>query len=92
MSASPTGLDSGVVDIAASSNAVAAVKEDGTVVVWGTCTNGENIVPEFESKPVELYGGRYHFTALMDDGEVISWATTPMVRHPSRHPSTIRRS
>ena len=37
----PDGLDSGVVDIAASSNAVAAVKEDGTVVVWGTCTNGE---------------------------------------------------
>ena len=69
----PEGLDSGVVDIAASSNAVAAVKEDGTVVVWGTCTNGENNVPAFESKPVELYGGRYHFTALMDDGEVISW-------------------
>ena len=69
----PAGLDSGVVDIAASSNAVAAVKEDGTVVVWGTCTNGEDQVPTFESKPVELYGGRYHFTALMDDGEVISW-------------------
>ena len=69
----PDGLDSGVVDIAASSNAVAAVKEDGTVVVWGTCTNGEKNVPAFESKPVELYGGRYHFTALMDDGEVISW-------------------
>ena len=58
---------------ASSNTAVAAVKEDGTVVVWGTCTNGENNVPAFESKPVELYGGRYHFTALMDDGEVISW-------------------
>ena len=69
----PDGLSSGVVDIAASSNAVAAVKEDGTVVVWGNATNGEANVPEFESKPVELYGGRYHFTALMDDGEVISW-------------------
>ena len=72
----PEGLDSGVVDIAASSNAVAAVKEDGTVVVWGTCTNGENNVPAFESKPVELYGGRYHFTALMDDGEVICLPAT----------------
>ena len=81
----PEGLDSGVVDIAASSNAVAAVKEDGTVVVWGTCTNGENNVPAFESKPVELYGGRYHFTALMDDGEVISWP-------PFRPPSMRRRS
>ena len=45
----PEGLESGVVDIAASSNAVAAVKEDGTVVVWGTLTNGEGNVPDFES-------------------------------------------
>ena len=37
------------------------------------CDAGENVIPAFESKPVELYGGRYHFTALMDDGEVISW-------------------
>ena len=42
----PDGLDSGVVDIAASSNAVAAVKEDGTVVVWGTCTNGEKLTAQ----------------------------------------------
>lgn len=51
----PAGLESGVVDIAATSNAVAAVKDDGTVVVWGTCTNGEDKIPTFESKPVELY-------------------------------------
>lgn len=69
----PAELSSGVVDIAASSNAVAAVKEDGSVIVWGNCDYSENIVPAFESKPVEIYGGRYHFTALMDDGEVISW-------------------
>lgn len=69
----PEELSSGVVDIAATSNAVAAVKEDGSVIVWGNCDAGENVIPAFESKPVELYGGRYHFTALMDDGEVISW-------------------
>lgn len=69
----PEELSSGVVDIAASSNAVAAVKEDGSVVIWGNCEKGESNVPAFESKPVELYGGRYHFTALMEDGEVISW-------------------
>ncbi len=69
----PESVSSGVVDIAATSNAVAAVKEDGSVVVWGNCDAGENNIPAFESKPVELYGGRYHFTALMDDGEVISW-------------------
>mgnify|MGYP004559621565 CR=1 FL=1 len=69
----PEELSSGVVDIAATSTAVAAVKEDGSVVVWGNCDSHENVIPSFESKPVELYGGRYHFTALMDDGEVISW-------------------
>ncbi len=69
----PESVSSGVVDIAATSNAVAAVKEDGSVVVWGNCDMGEDKIPSFESKPVELYGGRYHFTALMDDGEVISW-------------------
>jgi len=69
----PESLSSGVVDIAATSNAVAAVKEDGSIVIWGNCDKGENKLPEFVSKPVELYGGRYHFTALMDDGEVVSW-------------------
>lgn len=69
----PESLGSGVVDIAATSNAVAAVKEDGSIVIWGNCDKGEDKLPEFESKPVELYGGRYHFTALMDDGEVVSW-------------------
>jgi len=69
----PASLSSGVVDIAASSNAVAAVKEDGSIVVWGNCDKGEDQVPAFDSRPVELYGGRYHFTALLENGEVVSW-------------------
>lgn len=69
----PAGLDSGVVDIAASGFTVAAVKEDGSITVWGNCDKGEDKLPTFVSKPVELYGARYHFTALMDDGEVVSW-------------------
>lgn len=73
VSSIPESLSSGVVDIAASSNAVAAVKEDGSIVIWGNCDKGEEKIPEFVSKPVELYGGRYHFTALMEDGEVVSW-------------------
>lgn len=69
----PEGLDSGVVDIASTSNSVAAVKEDGTIVVWGTCTKGESKVPEFEGKPVQIVGGRYHYTVLLDNGKVVSW-------------------
>lgn len=74
ISAIPAGLESGVIDIAATSNTVAAVKEDGTIVVWGNCEKGENKVPEFGGLlPRELYGGRYHYAAIMDDGEVVAW-------------------
>ncbi|MBR2067024.1 MAG: ABC transporter permease subunit [Solobacterium sp.] len=69
----PEGLDKDVVDISASGETMAAVKNDGKITVWGNVTHGENNIPEFESKPVEIYGGRYHYTALMDDGAVISW-------------------
>lgn len=69
----PENLKSGVVDIAASGDTMAAVKEDGKITVWGNITHGENNVPETESKPVEIYGGRYHYTALMENGDVISW-------------------
>lgn len=62
-----------VVDIAASSQCVAAVDETGKVWVWGVSTSGEKNVPEMPAKPVKIYGGRYHFTALLENGEVISW-------------------
>ncbi len=62
-----------VVDIAATSSAVAAVTDEGEVYVWGNATKGEAEVPETASKIVKLYGGRYHFTAQLEDGSVISW-------------------
>ena len=69
----PANLSSGVVDIAATGETMAAVDENGKITVWGNCTHGENVVPESESRPVELYGGRYHYTALMENGDVFSW-------------------
>lgn len=69
----PSNLSSGVVDIAASGETMAAVDEKGKITIWGSGTHGERNVPEFESKPVEIYGGRYHYTALMDNNDVISW-------------------
>ena len=62
-----------VVDIAASSQCIAAVDDTGKVWVWGVSTHGEKNVPEMSAKPVKIYGGRYHFTALLEDGEVVSW-------------------
>jgi len=62
-----------VVDIASTSKTVAAMTDDGQVFVWGNATKGENKLPEFSSKPVKLYGGRYHYTALLEDGSVVTW-------------------
>ena len=68
----PEGLDN-VVDIAATGNTVAAVDADGKITVWGSLSDGLGEVPEMNSKPVELYGGIKHYTALLENGEVISW-------------------
>lgn len=70
----PAALDGKkVVDIAATSKTVAAITEDGQVVVWGNPSRGEAAVPELAGKPVHLYGGRYHYTALLDNGDVVTW-------------------
>lgn len=62
-----------VVDITATNSTVAAVTEDGDIVVWGNASNGEKVVPEMSAAPVEIYGGRYHYTVLCEDGSVYSW-------------------
>ena len=84
----PENLSSGVVDIAATGNTCAAVDENGKITVWGSLEKGLGNVPEFDSKPVELYGGLYHYTALLENGEVVSWgdnthkqATVPQSVH-----------
>ena len=68
----PEGLDN-IVDIAATGNTVAAVDADGKITVWGNASDGLNVIPEMSAKPVELYGGIKHYTALLENGEVISW-------------------
>ncbi|MBQ1412067.1 MAG: ABC transporter permease subunit, partial [Clostridia bacterium] len=64
-----------VTAIAGSSNTIAALKDDGSVVVWGASTKGENKVPEFSSKVVEIEGGRYHYAARLEDGNVVCWGS-----------------
>ncbi|MDD4080335.1 MAG: ABC transporter permease subunit [Eubacteriales bacterium] len=71
----PEGLDKGVVDIAATSNTNAALKEDGSLVFWGNITKGENQVPEHLGKIISIHGGRNHYTALTDQQEVLSWGS-----------------
>lgn len=69
----PEGLESGVVQVAATAYTAAALKEDGTVVVWGNPARGENKVPEHDSRIVKLYAGRYHYVAECEDGSYLAW-------------------
>ena len=64
-----------VVDIASTSSTVAAVTEDGRVVVWGNDKNGEKNVPDFAAPVKKLYGGRFHYTALLENGVVVCWGS-----------------
>ena len=64
-----------VVDIASTSSTMAAVTEDGRVVVWGNDKNGEKAVPEFSAPVKKLYGGRFHYTALLENGDVVCWGS-----------------
>ena len=71
----PAGLESGVIDIAATANTNAALKEDGSVVIWGNVAKGEDKVPPHSGKIISIQGGRYHYTALTDQQEVLSWGS-----------------
>ena len=69
----PENLSSGVVDISATGDTCAAVDENGKITVWGNIEHGLRDIPEMESKPVGLYSGLNHYTALLEDGTVVSW-------------------
>ena len=77
-----------VVDIASTSSTVAAVTEDGNVIVWGNSKFGEKNVPEFSAPVKKLYGGRFHYVAWLEDGEVISWGSNKY--HQTEVPASIR--
>ncbi|MBR5110258.1 MAG: ABC transporter permease subunit [Clostridia bacterium] len=72
----PEELKTGhVVDIASTSSTMAAVTEDGRVVVWGNDKNGEKTVPDFAAPVKKLYGGRFHYTAWLENGDVVCWGS-----------------
>ncbi|MBR3354382.1 MAG: ABC transporter permease subunit [Oscillospiraceae bacterium] len=71
----PEEAGSDVLNIVASTNTVAAIKKDGSVIVWGAATKGENKPPHFEAPVDYIEGGRYHFAAHLTDGNVICWGS-----------------
>ncbi len=62
-----------VVDITATSSAIAAITDEGKIYVWGITVHGEDQIPEMTAPVKAVYGGRYHFTALLEDNTIVSW-------------------
>ena len=59
--------------IAAGGNHSLALKEDGTVVAWGSDVSYQSTVPVGLKDVVAIYGGGYHSLAVKEDGSVVAW-------------------
>lgn len=79
-----------VVDIASTGSTVAAVTAEGNVVVWGNAKNGEKNIPEFSAPVKKLYGGRFHYVAWLEDGEVVAWGSNKY--HQTDVPASLRKN
>ena len=66
-------LQGKTIDIAATDRSCAGLTEDGKVYFWGRLEKGESEMPEIDSKIVKIEGGRYHYSALLENGNVVSW-------------------
>ncbi|NLA82511.1 MAG: ABC transporter permease subunit [Clostridiaceae bacterium] len=66
-------LQGKTVDIASTAKSMAGLTEDGKIYIWGKVDRNEGNIPDFDSKVVQLYGGRFHYSALLEDGTVVSW-------------------
>lgn len=71
----PEAAMTNIVDIASTGTTVAAVDADGNITVWGNLTGTQNQVPEMSAKPAKLYGGLNHYTALLENGELVTWGS-----------------
>jgi alpha-tubulin suppressor-like RCC1 family protein len=50
-----------------------AIKADGTVVAWGSNSDGQTSVPANLSGVIQVAAGYYHSLALKADGSVVGW-------------------
>jgi len=69
----PEAARTGVVDIASTGFSNAALKEDGSVIIWGNPAPAERELPPHEGKLVRIWGGRNHYVGLTDSGQLIAW-------------------
>ena len=69
-------LKSGVKTIYRSSNAFAALKEDGSVVTWGNTYSGgdsSSVANKLKSGVIAIYSNANAFVALKEDGSIVGW-------------------
>ncbi len=77
--AAPVGsLNSGVTAIVTGVGSFAALKDDGSVVIWGSIPSTQfYFAPEgsLNSGVTAIYTNGYAFAALKDDGSVVTWGS-----------------
>lgn len=71
----PFGL-TGVKAVAAGQSHSVALKEDGTVVAWGSNYYGECNVPAGLNNVIAIAAGMSHTLALRSNGTVVAWGAT----------------
>ena len=64
---------SNVTRIAAGSSHTVALRDDGTVVAWGSNNAGQTLVPAALAGVVGVAAGGSHTVALKEDGTVVAW-------------------
>ena len=55
-----------------------AVREDGTVVAWGTNNFGQTNIPSGLSNVIAVAAGSAHNLALKENGTVVAWGTNDL--------------
>ncbi len=68
----PSGL-AGVIGISVGPAHTMALKQDGTVVAWGSSYFGQTNVPTGLSNVVAIGAAKYHSLAVKQDGTVVAW-------------------
>jgi alpha-tubulin suppressor-like RCC1 family protein len=76
----PANLDGQVIAISAGATYSVALKQDGTVVIWGlTLRNKNTIKPARDNNNiVKISAGGSHIVALKGDGTVVAWGENDM--------------
>ena len=68
-------MSSDVVEVYANRGVFAALKSDGSVIVWGTGSGSDasSVSSDLTSGVVKIFTSEYAFAALKSDGSVVTW-------------------